>query len=167
MDAWSSRRRTRNCSLLKTVSQSRRYTAYSPTCSLTWGQREDIITGAIPPTPRGTLPKYYGVPINQHQGVVLANNRLQKSDFKHPVFLLLAIRAKDLHTWGRIQSSGQPVGTSMTHVTARTDVKGEPKLTATNGANVLCTTPWLSLLLCPAHDSYEKHLQTPGDKPGE
>lgn len=35
LEAWSSRRRMRNCSLLKTVSQSRRYTAYSPTWSLT------------------------------------------------------------------------------------------------------------------------------------
>ena len=35
LEAWSSRRRTRNCSLLNTVSQSRRYTAYRPTWSLT------------------------------------------------------------------------------------------------------------------------------------
>lgn len=37
--AWSSNLRTRICSLLKTVSQSIKYTMYKPTCNLTWGHK--------------------------------------------------------------------------------------------------------------------------------
>lgn len=39
LDAWSSNLRTRICSLLKTVSQSIKYTMYTPTCNLTWGHK--------------------------------------------------------------------------------------------------------------------------------
>lgn len=39
LEAWSSNLRTRICSLLKTVSQSIRYTMYRPTCNLTWGHK--------------------------------------------------------------------------------------------------------------------------------
>lgn len=39
LEAWSSNLRTRICFLLKTVSQSIKYTMYRPTCNLTWGHK--------------------------------------------------------------------------------------------------------------------------------
>lgn len=54
-----------------------------------------------------------------------------------------------------------PVGGSVIHFTARTERKGEVKVTATNRGHVLCTVCWLSLLPHPAYNSHEKHLQRP------
>lgn len=41
LEAWSSSLRTRICFLLKTVSQSIKYTIYTPTCNLTWGHKAE------------------------------------------------------------------------------------------------------------------------------
>lgn len=41
LEAWSSSLRTRICFLLKTVSQSIKYTMYTPTCNLTWGHKTE------------------------------------------------------------------------------------------------------------------------------
>ena len=53
------------------------------------------------------------------------------------------------------------------HVPVETQVKEEVKAVPVNSANVLCTIPWLFLLLHPAHDSHENHVQHLRNKPGE
>lgn len=61
LEAWSSNLRTRICSLLKTVSQSIKYTMYRPTCNLTWAHTKtkesmrdnQALSQKLPPQLRG------------------------------------------------------------------------------------------------------------------